>query len=261
MFPTRPAFRLPRLPGAAIAASFIALAAAAPAPAHAEGMSDGARAALRAEIRDYLLDNPEVIMEAIQELEKRRRADEAAGDAKLVASLKDELGNDGYSWIGGNPDGDVTVVEFLDYSCGYCKKAHEDVKALVRQDGDIRYVVKEFPILGEMSRNAAAAAMAALEQDPKKYAEYHDALMTFRGKLSDDVIWKLADDAGLDLAQLKKDAASPAIAERIQRTYALAKALRIEGTPTFVIGGQLVRGFVPLGQLQAKVAEVRKEEG
>lgn len=228
----------------------------------ATDISVGTRDALRAEIRSYLLDNPEVIMEAIQVLEQRRTAAAAEAEAGLVAVIADELRNDGYSHVAGNPDGDVTVVEFLDYNCGYCKKAHEDVKTLLRMDPNVRLVIKEFPILGPSSRIAAEMAMAAMMQDNgDAYLEFNDLLLTNRGTLDEAAILRLAQRAGLDTVRLRSDAADPAIAANIARTYELAKKLRIEGTPTFVIGDKVVRGFVPLQQLQSDVAAERAEKG
>jgi protein-disulfide isomerase len=228
----------------------------------ATDISVGTRDALRAEIRSYLLDNPEVIMEAIQVLEQRRTAAAAEAEAGLVAVIADELRNDGYSYVAGNPDGDVTVVEFLDYNCGYCKKAHQDVKTLLRMDPNVRLVIKEFPILGPSSRIAAEMAMAAMMQDNgDAYLEFNDLLLTNRGTLDEAAILRLAQRAGLDTVRLRSDAADPAIAANIARTYELAKKLRIEGTPTFVIGDKVVRGFVPLQQLQSDVAAERAEKG
>lgn len=248
-----------RRPLLAAALALPALGAIAlPAPAAAEqALNDAGREALRAEIRAYLLEHPEVVMEAIQELEKRRRQAQAAAEAEVVAALKDELQDDGYSFVAGNPDGDVTIVEFLDYNCGYCKKAHEDVKALVRMDGNIRYVIKEFPVLGESSVLAARAAMAAMKQGADYY-EFHDALMSHRGKLDMKTVERLAKASKVDLAQMRADMQDPEIKGKLDRTYALARQLRIEGTPTFVIGDELVRGYKPLKDLQDVVRDQRK---
>ena len=242
---------------AALPFGALALAiAAAPAPAAAEGLSQEARTALRSEIRDYLMENPEVIMEALRELEKRRRTAEQAAEKDLVADLKSELTDDGYSHVAGAADGDVTVVEFLDYNCGYCKRAHEDVKALVRMDGNIRYVIKEFPILGEGSMTASRAAMAAQLQGADYY-EFHDALMSHRGRIDMNVVERLARASDVDVDRMKADMDDPKITERILRNRKLAQQLRIEGTPTFVIGGKVVRGYVPLQKLEEEVKAVR----
>ncbi|MFT6772418.1 MAG: protein-disulfide isomerase [Paracoccaceae bacterium] len=242
--------------------AFGALAACSAAADTATDLSGPARDALRAEIRAYLLDNPDVIMEAIQVLEQRRRDATAEAEASLVSAIAEDLRNDGYSYVAGNPDGDVTVVEFLDYNCGYCKKAHEDVKALIRMDPNVRLVIKEFPILGPSSRTAAEVAMASMMQDGgDSYLEFNDLLMKNRGQLTEEGIYALADRAGLDVDALRRDAADPAIAANLKKTYELAQKLRIEGTPTFVIGDTVVRGFVPLKDLQDSIKAERASKG
>lgn len=235
---------------------------ATPLSAPGASMDPEERALLRSEIRGYLLEHPEVIMEAIEVLERRRRAAENEAEADLVARLAPELFDDGYSFVAGNPDGDVTVVEFIDYQCGFCKRAHPEVRTLIESDPGLRYVVKEFPILGPASRTAAEAALAAMRQDDgRRYLAFNDALMAHDGQLDGDAVWQIADEVGLDVDRLRRDAASDEVASMIDRTYSLARALRIEGTPTFVIGDRLVRGYVPLDRMRATVAEVRAEEG
>ncbi|MEM6441262.1 MAG: DsbA family protein [Pseudomonadota bacterium] len=220
------------------------------------------RSLLRSEVRRYLLEHPEIIMEAIEVLEARRREAELMADRDLVVRYRDELWADGYSFVAGNPEGDVTVVEFLDYNCGFCKRAHDEVRELIETDPGLRYVVKEFPILGPSSRVAAQAALAATYQDEgRRYLAYNDALMSHQGQLSERAVFDYADDVGLDVRQLRRDMERPEIAERIARTQGLARALRIEGTPSFVIGGQLVRGYVPLDRMREAVARERAERG
>ncbi|SDW30021.1 Protein-disulfide isomerase [Albimonas donghaensis] len=255
-----PALALAALPALIPAPSPAQTAAPLSAPSSAFSPED--RAALRAEIRSYLLDNPEVIMEAIQVLEDRRRIASESEGRDLVARNAAALFEDGYSHVAGNPDGDVTVVEFIDYNCGYCKKAHDDVRKLVETDPGLRYVVKEFPILGPSSVTAARAALAAREQDEgRRYMAFNDALMNHKGGLSDGDVWALAAEAGLDIARLKADSKDPDIQRAIEATYSLAKVLKIEGTPTFVIGDSIVRGYVPLDRLRETVAETRERKG
>ncbi|MFT4791932.1 MAG: protein-disulfide isomerase [Paracoccaceae bacterium] len=247
------------------ALGFAAIWAMSSQPVAAEGagdMSQTQRESMRTEFRAYLLEHPEVIMEAIQVLELRRKEAEATSEAGMVSSISEDLRNDGYSFVAGNPDGDVTVVEFTDYNCGYCKRAHEDVKALIRMDPNVRLVIKEFPILGPSSRIAAEAAMAAIaQQGGDAYLEFNDLMMKNRGALDEATVYQLAERAGLDVGLLRSDARDPKIAKNLARTSALAQKLRIEGTPTFVIGDQIVRGFVPLKDLQAAVAEQRANKG
>lgn len=235
--------------------------AAAPAQAQIE-MEPEERSLLRSEVRRYLLEHPEVIMEAIEVLEARRREAETLADRDLVARHQEALWNDGFSYVAGNPEGDVTVVEFLDYNCGFCKRAHDEVRELIETDPGLRYVVKEFPILGPSSRLAAQAALAATMQDEgRRYLAFNDALMSHQGQLSERAVFDYADDVGLDVRQLRRDMELPEVSERIARTQRLARSLRIEGTPSFVIGGQLVRGYVPLERMREAVARERAERG
>ncbi|HUF88274.1 MAG TPA: DsbA family protein [Thermohalobaculum sp.] len=249
-----------------IAALALSLALAAPAlPAAAQeqslpvrpDMSETERAQFRAEVRAYLLENPEVLLEAIEILEVRRAADRENVDAELVAQNRDALFNDPNAWVGGNPEGDVTLVEFFDYRCGFCKRAHPEVRALLEQDPNIRYIAKEFPILGPDSLAAARLALAALDLDPSKYGELNDALMSFEGQLTEAAAYRIAEDLGYDAAALRERAARSEIEARIRDNYLLAQALEISGTPGFVLGDRIIRGYLPLDELAAQVAEVR----
>ena len=251
-----------RLP---ITATLLAVALALPAasqeassPAPTD-ITPEAREALRAEIRSYLLDNPEVIIEAIQVLEERRKAETAANDESLVERHREALENDGFSWVGGNPEGDVTLVEFFDYRCGFCKRAHPVVDRLVKEDGNIRLVLKEFPILGPESVMAGRMAMAALEIDPSKYRALNDALMAHRGRMTEVAAYRIAKEVGYDLAALKAREDSPEITARLDKTHALAEDLGVQGTPAFVIGDRIVRGFVEYEDMAGLVAEVRAQ--
>ncbi|MEL7462573.1 MAG: DsbA family protein [Pseudomonadota bacterium] len=236
------------------------LAATAPlATASADdGFTADQKALIDEQVRDYLLRNPEVIIEAMEVLERRREEQERSTDAAMISSLGDELKNDGYSFVAGNPEGDVTVVEFADYRCGYCKQAHEDVKALLAADPNVRLVIKEFPILGPDSTFAARAAMAAQKQGDAEYLALNDAMMTWRGELSEAAVIALADEAGLDMDRFRNDMEDPTIAENIQRTYALARQLQINGTPGFIVGGRIIRGYVPFDQLRELVEDARE---
>ncbi len=242
----------------AFAAALMAGLAAAPA----QDMDPEARAQLRSEIRSYLLEHPEVVMEALRTLEEKRRVAEAQAATDTVRSNADAIFDDGYSYVAGDPDGDITVVEFLDYNCGYCKRAHADVKKLIESDGDIRFVIKEFPILGPTSRTAAEAAMAAMEQDGgERYLAFSDALMSHRGTLEEETIYRIAAQVGLDPDKLREGAKDAKIGERISANYDIARKLEIQGTPTFIIGDTVVRGFVPLEKLRAEVEAQREKAG
>jgi len=220
-------------------------------------MTAAEREAFRSEVRAYLLEYPEVLMEAINILQARRKANTRPTDAALIAASSEQLYNDPNSWVGGNPDGDVTLVEFSDYRCGYFKKAHPELQELLQRDPNIRLVVKEWPILGPDSVAAARMATAALDLDPSKYGALNDALMSFEGQLTEAAAYQIASGVGYDIAALKKRAASAEIEARIEDNYALAQTLGLRGTPSFILGNQIIRGYVPVDQMQAAVAEAR----
>jgi len=254
----------------AIAPLTLALALAlpwlTPAPAQSQeqsrpaltDMSETERERLRTEIRAYLLENPEVLFEAIQILEARRETEKRDADTALIAEHRDDIFNDGASWVGGNPDGDVTLVEFSDYRCGYCKRAHPEVQALLEGDPNIRLVIKEFPILGPDSTAAARMALAALQVDPGRYGALNDALMGFEGQLTEPVAYQIAAHMGYDIAALKEAAADPAVEAQIATNYGLARKLGLEGTPSFILGDRIIRGYLPLEGMRQAVAEARE---
>lgn len=247
----------PSLPTAAALALMIGAAPVMVQPAWAQPAADE----IDARIRAYLLENPEVILEALDVLEQRRADAQARADEDLVAANEQALIADGRSHVFGNPDGDVTIVEFADYRCGYCKQAHPTVQALLEADPNLRLVYKEFPILGPDSVLASRAAMAALAIDPAAYERLNDAMLSWRAALDEAAVFALAAEAGLDEATLRAGMDDPAIAETLRANYALAQGLRIEGTPSFVVGGRIVRGFVGLDQMQALVAQARDSDG
>ena len=242
-------------------AALLATAAFVATPALSEGleaMTEAERAAFRAEVKAYLLENPEVIVEAMNVLQSREDDATAMLDKQLLADNKDFIFNDGNSWVGGNPDGDVTVVEFMDYRCGYCRKAYTEVEELVKSDGNIRFVLKEFPILGEESMAASRFAIAVQQlHGPDAYKEAHDALINLRGAPDDQTLGRLAADMGLDGDAILIRMASDEVTKVIAANHALADVLKISGTPTFVIDDTLLRGYVPLEGMQQIVAAER----
>ncbi|AXX98270.1 DsbA family protein [Profundibacter amoris] len=224
-------------------------------------MTDSERDVFRAEVRAYLMENPEVLLEAINVLEQRQATEEAVNDATLLLNNADEIFNDGVSYVGGNPDGDVTVVEFSDYRCPYCKRAHKEVAQLLAQDGNIRFIYKEFPILGPDSLTAAQFAVAVLLKDgPEKYRAVNDALMEMRGDPSEAALTAIANEQGLDAGALLEGMKSSEVTQIIQANRALGQRLKISGTPTFIIGDQILRGYLPLDNMQAIVKEARTLE-
>jgi protein-disulfide isomerase len=221
--------------------------------------SDAEKAAIDARVRAYILENPEVLLEAMQVLEQRQQLAQVAADKAMLADLGTRLYDDGFSFVGGDPNGDVTVVEFLDYRCGYCKKAHTGVQALIAGDRNIRFVVKELPILGDESVYASRAAMAAKLQGDDLYEAYSDAMMRHRGDLDKNAVYRLARSVGIDADRMLDDMGSPAIAAQIDQTRVLAREMDIRGTPAFVIGGEIVRGYVPYDTLRQLVSKARSE--
>jgi protein-disulfide isomerase len=240
----------------------LALGVAMPAAAFdISEMTEEERSAFRSEIRAYLLDNPEVLMEAISVLEQREREAQLANDVALAQAYEDQLLNDGHSWVGGNPDGDVTIVEFLDYRCGYCKRAFPEVEALIASDGNIRFIVKEFPILGEQSTLASRFAIAVLRvEGDAAYKDVHDALMSMRSDVTMSALVQMSDTFGLDTAAISAEMQSEEISRIIAENRALAQSLAISGTSTFVIGDQMVRGYIPGDQMELVVAEIRSQQ-
>jgi protein-disulfide isomerase len=231
---------------------------AAAAPAQSSPFSDAEREALHAEIRSYLLANPGVLMEMLQLLEEQKQANQSLSDQELVAANSEAIFNDGFSWIGGNPEGSVTIVEFLDYQCGYCRKAQPEVTELIEGDGDVRLIVKEMPILGSGSELAARAAVATMiKEGPEAYAKLHDRLMRTKGNIDDALLDKALVETGLDPEAIRVAMEDPEVERRLGETRALAEKLSISGTPTFVFQDRMVRGYVPLDAMTSLVGEAR----
>lgn len=238
-------------------AALLASASMMTLPAQAE-MTDAERQAFRDEVRAYLLENPEVIIEAMDGLQAREQQDAAAQDRQMLADQHDAIFNDPASWSGGNPQGDIAIVEFVDYRCGYCRKANAEVEELVRSDGNIRLVLKEFPILGEASLISSRFAIAVRQlHGDAAYKQVHDALITLRGEPDDMTLSRLAVDLGLDATAIMARMPSDEVTDVIRANHALADIMEISGTPTFVIDGTMVRGYVPLDAMRKIVADER----
>lgn len=229
---------------------------AAEANAGPEMLGELSRAQFNALVRDYLLENPEVIVEAMDVLQARQAEAEATAAREAMAANHDRLFNNPITPATGAEEPAVTVVEFFDYNCGYCKRVFEAVVEVQEANPDVRVVWKEFPILSESSRTAALVALAADRQD--KYMEMHTALMTNRGALSDDVIFSLAEGVGLDMDKLRADMIDPALNQHLLDNRRLAEALRISGTPALIVGDELIPGAIPRERLQQLVDEARE---
>jgi protein-disulfide isomerase len=228
-------------------------------PSRASEFSQPERDEIGQIVREYLLSNPEVLRDALAELERRQVAmAEAKATAVIIKNAKAIFRSED-DLVMGNPNGTITMVEFLDYNCGYCKRAYPEVHELIKDNKDLRVVIKEFPVLGPGSEIAARAALAARKQG--KYAEFYHALMQHRGGKTETSVLTMAADVGLDLEQLKNDMADPAIVAVITRNYQLAEALTINGTPAFVIADRIEHGAVGKAALAARIAEVREAGG
>lgn len=223
-------------------------------------MSPAERQAFGAAVREYLMENPQVIMEAVAVLEAREAEAQATADADLVAENADALYNDGFSFVSGNPEGDVTIVEFVDYRCGFCRRAAPEVAELIETDGNIRLVTKEFPILGEASVLSSRFAIAAgILGGRDVYRAVHDALIALEGAPSEPVLTRLALSLGLDADAVLAEMDSEEVTRRLRETRALAQRMDINGTPTFVFGDQMVRGYAPLEAMRGIVDDLRRE--
>lgn len=224
-----------------------------------KSMTPEQRQDFRKEVRDYLMENPEVLIEAIQVLENRQAAQKVNADAQLLQANHAAIFDDGYSYVGGNPEGDITLVEFMDYRCSFCRQAHPEVAELLKKDGRIRWIVKEFPILGPDSTLASRFAISVLDLGgPEAYGKAHDTLMTMRAKVSPEVLKKLAGDLGLDAGAVMAKMDSDAVTRVIDANHALAQRLQISGTPTFILQDRFLRGYVPLEAMTGLVAEARR---
>ena len=244
-------------PAARAAAVAVGCFLAAFAAGAAESLSDAQRQAVEALIERYIEENPGKIVESVRAWNRRQeeaRRDEAS--ANLVA-LRDEILTDPASPVAGNPDGDVTIVEFFDYRCGYCKRSLDVLLQAAEEDANVRLVFKEFPILSPQSTRAAQAALTARRQDADAYLPFHVALMGARGAFEDEQIFDIAAESGLDVARLEKDMAAPEIAAQIAAVAALAESLDIAGTPAFIVGGEIYRGAIDLDTLGGAIAAAR----
>ena len=211
-----------------------------------------------ARVRNYLLQNPEVIFEAAAIMEQRQQELQSANDGDLISANSDAIFDDGHSWVGGNPEGDVTIVEFMDYRCGYCRKAFPEVEELIASDGNIRVIIKEFPILGEESVVAARFAISAQQQlGADAYKGLHDAMMSYKGDMSVSGLTRLAETLGLDAAKITAHMDSDEVSAVIAANRALGERLQIAGTPSFIMEDHILRGYVPLDGMRDIVSDLR----
>jgi protein-disulfide isomerase len=238
-------------------AVLVMLAAAVALPARAdEPLTPEQKAAVEQVIHDYLMANPKLMIQVLEAARDKMKQDKADDARQAITSKRDELVRDPTSPVGGNPKGDVTIVEFFDYSCPFCKQVEPQIDALLKADPKIRIVYKEFPVLGEGSVYASTMALAAQKQG--KYAAFHDAMIATKGHATEEMVLKVAADVGIDIAKAKTMMKAPEIDEILKRNYALAESLEINGTPAFVVGNVLVPGATTVEHLKQLVADARK---
>lgn len=225
----------------------------------ASGLTAEQRKAVVALIRETLLQNPELIQEALVELERRNTVAQAEAQRNAVTAEKAKLVDPATSAIVGNPQGDVTIVEFMDYNCGFCKRALEDVRALAKEDPKLKVVIKDFPILGPDSVEASRVAVAAMTQlTGPKYFDFHNKLMGVKGRINGAKALEIAKESGADIERLKKDMDSAQTKAVIEDTVALGDRLGLTGTPAFILGDEVIFGAVGQAALKQKIEAVRK---
>jgi protein-disulfide isomerase len=224
-------------------------------PAAAAEFTPEQRQAIEAILRDYLTKNPEVMLDALQAAEDKIKSESHDKASAALATRRHEIFDDPDAPVAGNPKGDVALAEFFDYRCPYCKQVEPALEALLAEDRQLRFVYKEFPVLGPDSVTAARAALAARKQG--KYGAMHRALMELKGQINEAAVFKLASSIGLDVERLKRDMAAPDIDRMLKANLNLAGALDIRGTPGFVIGNEIVPGAISLDALKQLIDTAR----
>ncbi|WP_116083906.1 DsbA family protein [Tropicimonas sp. IMCC34011] len=240
---------------ATCAAALLAFPLAGPANAQEDLTEDRVRELVLETIRQ----NPQIVMEAVAILEARQSAEQAEQSRNALSVQREALESVENAPVIGNPDGDVTIVEFFDYNCPYCRRATAEVNALLEEDDDVRVVLREWPILSEGSVFAARAALAAREQG--LYEAFHNALMTMAGRAEEPTVMRVAEEVGLDTDQLRADMDAPEVDAHIQQSLDLAQSIGFSGTPSFVIGEEMAPGFVERAALAEMVEAAREADG
>ena len=242
-----------------LAAAAAALLALTPAAFADGGFNDAQKKEIGEIVREYLIANPEVLLDVSKALEAKQQEKETAQRSAVLNSNAKQIFHSPADYVAGNPKGDVTMVEFFDYNCGWCKKGFPEVMNLLDQDKNLRFVLKEFPIFGGDSDYAAMAAIAAKKQN--KYWELHKALFEHEGKITKESVDETAKKVGIDVAKLKEDMKDPAVAKELADNHALATALNISGTPAFIIDDKVSPGYLPADALGTMIDDVRKNGG
>ena len=253
---------IPRGVAGLVTGALLAMQAAAPAAAESSaapaGMPAEQRQAIEAIIGEYITNHPEVVVNALQAYQVRMQREQQQQAEAALQEVEDELLYDAGTPVAGNPDGDVTIVEFFDYNCGYCKQVMPSIQTLLETDNDVRYVFKEFPILGPGSVTASRAALAVWNLEPEKYLPFHVALMTNRGSIGEQQILDIGERVGIAPATLRAEMQNPEIEEKLRANVELGQRINVRGTPAVIINGEIVPGAVSLDALKERISAARE---
>ena len=224
-------------------------------------LDEGKKEELYGLIKNYILDNPEIIIEAIEIFQKKQSSNALKKEKEIIKSLNSELYNDSNSHFFGNENSQLKVVEFIDYNCGYCKKNHEIIMNILEENNDIKYIIKELPILGESSLLASKFAIIIyLIDGPKIYEKFFDSLMRYNNQLNLEILTKISKKVGSSVENFDSYFNSDEVNNIILRNLSLADKLSIEGTPTFIIENNVIRGFISFDQFQEIIDNLRKKK-
>jgi protein-disulfide isomerase len=238
-----------------LAALLLVALLAAPASAD-DALPPTQKSAVDQAIHDYLLSHPDVLLEALKLAQQKGDEQAMEQSRRMIVTKHHDLFDDPDDLVEGNPKGDATLIEFFDYRCPYCKQVEPTLDALLHEDGKLRIIYKEFPVLGEASTFATRVALASRQQG--KYAAFHHAMMAAKGDITDDIVLKVAASVGLDIGQIKADMSAAGIDRIIHANYDLAEALNIQGTPGFIVGDTMIPGAVDIDTLRQDIAAARK---
>lgn len=233
------------------------LAASLALPAGAQSLSETERGEIETIVRDYLLANPEILHEMMQELETRQSAAQDETRRSALAENREALFQSEHAAVVGNPEGSVTLVEFFDYNCGFCKSAMDDLETLLESDDDLRVLIKEFPVLGQASLEAAQVSAAVNIVAPERYLDFHKALLGAQDPVGKAEAMEVAGTLGLDQAEIEAALQDAAVGDAIEESFRLADALGIQGTPTYIVGDEFVFGAQGAETLQEKIDATR----
>ena len=226
-------------------------------PARAGSFTDAQTSEIGEVVKAYIIAHPEIIQQALETLDARNKEAASKAQSSAIAELHDVIYDSPNQAVIGNPQGKIELVEFVDYNCGYCKRALADTRAMIDQDKDVKIVLKEFPILSPGSVEAARVASAVNKVAPDKYAAFHFELMGGRGQADEAKALDAAGKVGVDVTAVKTAMADPKITDGIQESYKIARKLDISGTPTYIVGDELVAGAIGIDDLRQKFASMR----